>query len=119
MFDTRFFCDIKGRSPVLEALDKLPVQAQAKAFVRIKRLTELGNNLKRPESDFLRDGIYELRWRFVKVQYRILYFFAGERVVVLSHVITKHDKIPNEEIEKCISNKRLFEKNPEKHTYQE
>lgn len=103
----------------MEALNKLPKQAQAKAYVRIERLSQHGNNLKRPESDFLRDGIYELRWRFIKVQYRLLYFFAGERVVVLSHVITKQKEVPNDEIERGISNKRLFENNPEKYTYQE
>lgn len=80
---------------------------------------EQGNNLKRPECDILRDGIYELRWRIVKTQYRILYFFAGKRIVVLSHLITKESAIPNAEIEKCIANKRLFEENPDKHTYKE
>jgi phage-related protein len=95
----------------------LPEQVQAKAYVRINRLAQLGNNLKRPESDFLRDGIYELRWRFVKVQYRILYFFSGERLVVLSHLITKQKEVPNEEIERSIVNKRLFESNPDKYTY--
>lgn len=117
MFDTRFFCDGKGKASVIETLEGLPLQAKAKAFVRIKRLAELGNHLKRPESDYLRDGIYELRWRLGKVQYRLLYFFAGKSIVVLSHIITKEKDIPSEEIEKCIVNKRLFEGNPEKYSY--
>lgn len=117
MFDTLFFADANGKSPLLEALNKLPEEIRAKAYVRMERLTELGNNLKRPECDFLRDGIYELRWRFIKVQYRILYFFAGEGLVVLSHLITKSKKVPNEEIERAIKHKRLVERNCEKHTF--
>ncbi len=38
-----------------------------------------------------------------------VYFFAGERIVVISHIITKEKEIPNEEIEKCIFHKSLFE----------
>lgn len=119
MFDVRFFRDHKGRCPVLEHLDHLPKQAQAKGYVRIERLAELGNRLTRPESDYLRSGIYELRWRFIKVQYRLLYFFSGERIVVLSHIITKEKQVPDEEINKCIVHKNLFEGDPEKHTHQE
>jgi phage-related protein len=119
VFDLRFFRDSKGQCPLLKALDKLPIKARAKGYVRIEQLQNLGNKLTRPESDFLRDGIYELRWRYVKVQYRILYFFAGEKIIVLSHVITKENEIPNTEIERCIANKKLFEKNPEEYTYTE
>ncbi len=43
MFDIRFFRDSKGKCLVLEALDKLPEKVQAKAYVRIERLAELGN----------------------------------------------------------------------------
>jgi Gp49-like protein DUF891 len=38
-------------------------------------LRELGNGLRRPEADFLRDGVYELRVSLNHVQYRILYSF--------------------------------------------
>ena len=119
MFDTRFFRNVDGKCPILEALDQLPDQVKAKAYVRIERLAEMGNQLKRPECDYLQDGIYELRWRFVKVQYRILYFFAGESIVVLSHLITKEKEVPSGEIKKAIVYKSLFEKDPEKHTYVE
>lgn len=117
MFDTRFYCDHQGRCLVLDALNELSEQSQAKAYVRIGRLSELGNNLRRPECDYLRDGIYELRWRDFKVQYRLLYFFSGERLVVLSHIITKEKAVPSQEIDEAIKNKRFFEENPEKHSY--
>jgi phage-related protein len=66
-----------GACPFLEWLDELPVKAQAKCLLRLERLRELGHELRRPEADFLRDGIYELRISLRHIQYRILYFFHG------------------------------------------
>lgn len=117
MFEIFFFRDVKGNCPVLDSLDDLSTEIEAKAWVRIERLEELGNNLKRPESDFLRDGIYELRFKHVKVQYRILYFFLNKGIIILSSLITKEKKVPPKEIDKCIANKKLVESNFELYTY--
>ncbi|MGO9257708.1 MAG: type II toxin-antitoxin system RelE/ParE family toxin [Bryobacteraceae bacterium] len=37
----------------------------------------MGRELRRPEADFLRDGIYELRVSLRGVHFRILYFSTG------------------------------------------
>jgi hypothetical protein len=47
--------------PVLDWLDRLSAKAQDKCRVRIERLRDLGHELRRPEADYLRDGIYEFR----------------------------------------------------------
>ena len=47
---------------------------------RVQRLAELGHELRRPEGDHLRDGIYELRAR---LNYRLPYFFHGQLAAVL------------------------------------
>jgi phage-related protein len=70
-----FYRDDDGSSPVLEWLEALPLKARLKCLVRIERLRELGHDLRRPEADFLRDGIYELRVSLNRVQYRLLYAF--------------------------------------------
>ena len=54
--------------------DELPVKAQAKCRLRVERLRDLGHELRRPEADLLRDGIYELRASLQGVLYRVLYF---------------------------------------------
>jgi hypothetical protein len=41
--------------------DSLQPKALDKCTVRIERPQEMGHELRRPEADFLRDGIYELR----------------------------------------------------------
>jgi Gp49-like protein DUF891 len=66
-----------GLLPLLEWLDELPGKVQLKCTARISRLAEMGNELRRPEADYLRDGIYELRASYQGINYRILYFFLG------------------------------------------
>jgi phage-related protein len=75
--------------PVLKWLDRLPLKVQDKCRVRIERLRDLGHELRRPEADYLRDGIYELRVGFTGMNYRILYFFYGQIAAVLSHGLVK------------------------------
>ena len=47
--------------PFIEWFDKLPAKVQDKCYLRLERLREMGHELRRPEADFLRDRIYELR----------------------------------------------------------
>jgi phage-related protein len=104
-----------GTVPLLEWLDELPVRIQDKCAARIKRLMDCGHELRRPEADCLRDGIYELRVRYLKVNYRLLYFFHGNLVVVLTHGLTKEREVPPREIDKALSFKKRFESAPESH----
>lgn len=95
--------------PLLQWLDALPGKVQAKCTERIDRLAELGHELRRPEADFLRDGIYELRASFQGVHYRMLYFFAGRAIVVLSHGLTKEREVPPRDIDQASERKRKVE----------
>ena len=113
-----FFAE-KNKAPLLKWLDEIPAKAQDKCIVKIERLTQLGNELRRPEGDFLRDGIYELRVSLQKIQYRILYFFHVKMGVLSHGVIKGGDKIPSLEIDRAIEHKKTFSENPEKHTYRE
>ncbi len=102
---------------VREWLKTLPTKAQRKCLVYIDQLEILGHELRRPAADFLRDGIYELRPSYQDVQYRILYFFSGKGVAVLSHGITKEDVVPEVEINRAINRKKRFEADRKAHTY--
>ena len=79
---------------VREWLKGLPNKVQRKCLTFITRLEMDGHTLRRPIADFLRDGIYELRPSYQGVHYRILFFFSGKDVVVLSQGITKEAKCP-------------------------
>ena len=115
-----FFQNTAGFAPVWEWLTNLRKnnpKAYAKCAIRLRRLAEMGHELRRPEADLLRDGIYELRARLGTVNYRLLYFFHGRNVAVLAHAITKEDEIPATEINREIEHKRTFAANPTAHTF--
>jgi phage-related protein len=112
------FKDGEGKTPVLDWLDEQQEKVQDKFMARIERLGELGHELRRPDADFLRDGIYELRVKHFRVNLRILYFFHDHKAL-LSHGLAKEDAVPPKEIEMAVSNKILFAKNPSKHTHVE
>ena len=56
-----YCCEEDGTVPVLEGLDGLSRKARIECIGKIERLRGLGHELRRPEADILRDGIYELR----------------------------------------------------------
>ncbi len=117
-----FFRESDESIPVLEwlaSLRRTNEKAFAKCVVRIERLEDAGHELRRPEADILRAGIYELRAKHGRVQYRILYFFHGRNVAILAHALTKEDKVPDVDIDRALMRKKLFEKNPAEHTYAE
>jgi phage-related protein len=114
-----FFRDTDGTVPLLVWLDTLPTKAQDKCRVKIERLKALGHELRRPEADYLRDGIYELRTKHGGVNYRMLYFFHRNVAAVVSHGLVKEQAVPPVEIDRAIKRKREFEKSPDRHTYRE
>jgi phage-related protein len=114
-----FYKDREGNVPVLEWLDSLPVKIQDKCVVKIERLRELGHELRRPEADLLGNGVYELRVGREGMNYRILYFFHGRVAAVLAHGLTKEQEVPVKDIEQALERKRLFEQDPDGHTYRE
>jgi phage-related protein len=118
-----FYQDHHGMAPVLEWLKSLLKQDRkgyANCVARIQLLASTGYELRRPAADFLCDGIYELRAKHVRVQYRILYFFSGQNVAILAHATTKdQDQVPEIDIERALKRKALFEADPTLHTYME
>ena len=67
----------------------------------------------------LRDGIYELRVRLQRVNYRLLYFFHGNTAAVVSHGLVKERRVPLREIDQAVMHKKRFEADPEGHTHEE
>jgi len=84
-----FYRDDDGAVPVVPWLRAIPQKAADKCIARLRRLAALGYELRRPEADLLRDGIYELRVGFQGIHYRMLYFFHGSSAVVVSHGVVK------------------------------
>jgi hypothetical protein len=102
---------------VRDWLKKQPKKVQIKCLAYLAQLEAKGHELRRPAADFLRDGIYELRPSYQGVNYRILYFFAGKNVVVVSRGLKKESEVPAVEIDRAIECKEKFEADPAAHTY--
>jgi hypothetical protein len=103
--------------PIVNWLDTLVAKAQIKCVAKLKRLEDMGHELRRPEADILRDGIYELRVGLQGVNYRILYFFHGKGEAVISHGITNERQVPPDEIDLAVERKARFQANPKKHKF--
>jgi len=98
---------------------ELPAKVQDKIYLRLERLREMGHELRRPEADFLRAGIYELRVSLRGVHYRVLYFFHGAVAAVVSHGLVKEQVVPPKEIDRAVECKKRFEADPSRRTYEE
>lgn len=115
-----FYQDSTEDVPVLDWLRELrrsDRRGYAKCVARIQRLAEAGRELRRPEADFLREGIHELRARRGHVHYRILYFFHGRDIAVLAHSLTKKTKVSEADLRRAIWRKVAFEKDPDRYVF--
>ena len=114
-----FYCEADGACPVkdwLDALFKQDRRAFNKCRQAVSRLQAFGHELRRPTADLLQDGIYELRARVGRVNYRVLYFFHGRNVAILAHGLTKERAIPPTVLRQTLRRKMRFETDPDKHT---
>lgn len=111
-----FYREDDSSVPVLDWLTGLSDRAKDRCVARLARLAQLGYELRRPEADFVVDGIYELRAKCSGINFRILYFFYGQQAVVVSHGFVKQQaRVPGREIQLCRRRKSSFELFPEKH----
>ena len=112
------FAEANGICPIINWLDSLPSKVQDKCIVRIERLAEMGHELRRPEADYLKDDIYELRASHQGIHYRMLYSFH-RKTAVISHGLVKEKAVPQREIDMAIRRKSIYVSDPDKHTYRE
>jgi phage-related protein len=106
------------RSQSSTGLMKIVSKAQIKCLAKLKRLEELGHELCRPEADYLRDGVYELRVRLVGLNYRVLFFFYGNEAVVISHGLTKERVVPSKDIDLAARRRAMYQSSPKTHRFE-
>lgn len=107
-----------GDVPFLRWLDELREKnerAFTKCLYMVDLLRQSGHELRRPHADSLRDGVYELRTKVGRVNYRVLYGFVGQHVVLISHGITKEKEVPATEIDTAAARLALYEQDPERY----
>jgi phage-related protein len=111
------YCEDDGTAPLDDWLDTLQVKARDRCLALLTLLRQKGNELRRPYVENVGEGLYELRVKFFRVNYRMLYFFHGRDAAVVSHGFSKEQKIPRREIDLALERKRKFEGEPRRHTF--
>ena len=107
-----------GRVPIVEWLEMLAPKARALCTRHLERLANEGHELRRPLSDHLGGGIFELRARHQRVNLRMLYFFHGTAVVVVMHGFAKQQAlVPLPEIWLALERRRRFKADPQAHSF--
>ena len=106
-----------GTAPLLEWLGEQEREPREKCVAALALLGEWGHELRRPHVENLGGGLYELRVKVGRANFRMLYFFHGRSAVVVTHGFTKERKIPPEEITRAEERRRRFEAVPEHHCY--
>jgi len=109
-----------GTAPLLDWLGSLAVEARDRCIDRLALLGQEGHELRRPHAEYLEGtDLYELRVKFHRINYRMLYFFHGRTAAVVSHGFAKESRVPPREIKLATARMRKFRADPDRFTFRE
>jgi hypothetical protein len=98
-YAVEFYRTERGDEPAREFVDALDDKPRAKVVRWLELLEAHGPDLPRPFADVVDGPMRELRVGFGRLEIRLLYFFYGTTVIVVSHGFLKKSRaIPAEEI---------------------
>lgn len=98
-FEVGFYETAEGHAPAEEFIRSQPTKMRAKILRALELLEEKGNSLRMPHSEFLDDGIFQIRAKVGNDISRVLYFFVVENKVILTNgFVKKTQKTPPNEI---------------------
>ena len=98
MYRTKYYISPRGKCFVKEFLAELPIKVEVKIYSFLELLEKHGPNLPRPYADVVRGKIRELRIGFGAMEYRILYFFFGKKIILTHGFVKKTREVPEAEI---------------------
>ena len=99
MFTVVYFKYENGDKPVEAFLDSLEAKMRAKVISMMELLAEKGTELRKPYTEPIGDGIFELRVKLGSNITRCLFFFYNEgRIVITNGFVKKTQKTPQSEI---------------------
>ena len=109
MFQVEFYETQDGKQPVSDFLDSLDDKMAAKLVSLMELLEAKGPELRMPYSEYLGDGIFELRCKLGSDITRALYFFyIGKRIILTNGFVKKTPKTPPEEIALAKKRREVF-----------
>ncbi|MBO4401156.1 MAG: type II toxin-antitoxin system RelE/ParE family toxin [Selenomonadaceae bacterium] len=98
--NVRFYETADGKFPALEFIESQSNKMQSKIARAMDMLELFGVQLKMPHSEYLGDGIFQLRAQSEGNAARVLYFFVfGDEAILTNGFIKKTPKTPTSELE--------------------
>ena len=99
-FEIIFYDKPDGAEPAKDFILSLDNKMRARIIKIIELLGEYGNELRKPYSEHIEDGIFEIRAKVGSNISRVLYFFViGKQIVLTNGFVKKTQKTPRNEIE--------------------
>ena len=102
VFRLEFYKSRAGAEPALDYIRAQPKRHRAQIGRALQYLEDMGHMARRPRVDYLGGDIYELRVAIDQHQHRLLYFFHGRSVIVVTSGLLKNEgKVPQSVIERA------------------
>lgn len=101
-FRLEFYKTPAGPEPALDYIRAQVKSHRAKIGRALKYLEDTGHMARRPQVDYLGNDVYELRVAIDQHQHRLLYFFHGRSIIVVTSGLLKNEgKVPLSAIEQA------------------
>jgi phage-related protein len=101
-FRLEFYRTIAGSEPALEYIRAQIKSHRAKIGRALQYLEDTGHMARRPQVEYLGNDIYELRVAIDQHQHRLLYFFHGRAIIVVTSGFLKNEeKVPQSAIKQA------------------
>lgn len=108
--DVEFYTTKDGKKPARDFLNSLEPKMKAKMVRMIELLENNGSDLRMPYSEYVGNGIFELRAKVGNDISRELYFFfSGQKAILTNGFIKKTQKTPKEQLKLAEKYKKDYE----------
>ena len=109
MYTVEFYETEDGDKPVFDFMISLEPKMRAKVGAMMQLLAEKGNELRKPYTEHLDDGIFELRTiQGNNISRTLFFFYAGHRIIITNGFIKKTQKTPPKEISLAKARRKDF-----------
>ena len=109
MFTVVLYETEDGKTPVEDWMDSLDPKMRAKLIAMLLLLEEKGNALRKPYTESLGDGIFELRAiQGNNISRALFFFYFNQRIIVTNGFIKKQQKTPKAQIALAKKYRKIF-----------
>ena len=110
-YEIIFYTKEDGTQPAREFMEGLSLKMRTRIAKIIALIREYGGQVRMPYSEYLQDGIFQIRAQQEGNITRVLYFFwDGQKIILTNGFTKKTQKTPPAEIERAKRYKADYER---------